>query len=313
MTFYEKFIQLCNERGVTGHHVAQECRISHATIINWEKAGALPRPVTARKLAEYFGMTEEELMAGFDQDNKAGENSVFMDRFKALCSTINSSPSKVAVECGIQASAVSRWRNNIAVPNHKYLVAIAKYFGVSVDVLLGLEPIPATIAFPGSEKGDGDMTAEVPELYKKIRELCREKKITLAKLCHDLHLPSALPADLKKGRKRGLTATQAIQIAHYFDMTVEELYGEPLERRNPIDAEPNPTKEKPGNQFLITYTAITAEGSTIWKNESYIHFANFFSIAEIQSLERKLRERNGYFSIAVMNIVPCFDSTNVSN
>ena len=49
------------------------------------------------------------------------------------------SQAKLGQAVGVNARAVSYWEAGINEPKASYIVALAKYFGVSTDYLLGLE------------------------------------------------------------------------------------------------------------------------------------------------------------------------------
>lgn len=61
---------------------------------------------------------------------------MFYDIYSELCLKRNKSVYKVCTEIGLNRSAVAKWKTG-AVPNGKTLSAIADYFGVSIDYLLG--------------------------------------------------------------------------------------------------------------------------------------------------------------------------------
>ena len=46
---------------------------------------------------------------------------------------------ELAVIINVSNAAISNWENEINEPKISYLVALAKYFGVSADYLLGLK------------------------------------------------------------------------------------------------------------------------------------------------------------------------------
>ena len=60
MNFYERFIALCNKVGKTPSRVALEVGLSKPTVNRW-KNGSLPTDATAMKIAEYFGVSIQEL------------------------------------------------------------------------------------------------------------------------------------------------------------------------------------------------------------------------------------------------------------
>lgn len=60
MNFYERFVGLCNKVGKTPSRVAMEVGLSKPTVNRW-KNGSSPTDATAMKVAEYFGVSLQEL------------------------------------------------------------------------------------------------------------------------------------------------------------------------------------------------------------------------------------------------------------
>lgn len=61
---------------------------------------------------------------------------MFFDRFKELCQEKGISVYKACTDIGLNRSAVNKWKQG-GQPNGTTLASFAKYFGVSVDYLLG--------------------------------------------------------------------------------------------------------------------------------------------------------------------------------
>jgi len=70
--FYDRFISLCEEKGMRPTHVALEVGISPSTPTNWKKTGYSPNTATLTKLADYFG-TSKDYILGLT-DNKTTPN-----------------------------------------------------------------------------------------------------------------------------------------------------------------------------------------------------------------------------------------------
>ena len=62
MDFYSKFEQLCQSKGVTFARVREELGISQSTMASWKSRGLTPKYETAKKLADYFGVTVDYLL-----------------------------------------------------------------------------------------------------------------------------------------------------------------------------------------------------------------------------------------------------------
>ena len=64
---------------------------------------------------------------------------IFAQRLRELRQEKNLSMKQLAKELNITDAAISNWENEINEPKISYLFAIAKFFNVSTDYLLGLE------------------------------------------------------------------------------------------------------------------------------------------------------------------------------
>lgn len=63
---------------------------------------------------------------------------VFFDKFKELCAARGVTPTKAAIEAGINKSAVTYWRNNPeSKPTGQTAEKLCAYFGVSMSELYG--------------------------------------------------------------------------------------------------------------------------------------------------------------------------------
>ena len=65
--------------------------------------------------------------------------SIFAQRLRELRQDKGLSMKQLAKELNTTDAAVSNWENEINEPKISYLKAIAQYFNVSADYLLGLE------------------------------------------------------------------------------------------------------------------------------------------------------------------------------
>lgn len=65
--------------------------------------------------------------------------SIFAQRLRELRQEKGLSMKQLAKELDTTDAAISNWENGINEPRISYLKAIAQYFGVSADYLLGIE------------------------------------------------------------------------------------------------------------------------------------------------------------------------------
>ena len=64
---------------------------------------------------------------------------IFAERLKELRVDKKLSLKELGNAIGVSDIAISRWENELRIPNIENLVIIAKFFGVSTDYLVGLE------------------------------------------------------------------------------------------------------------------------------------------------------------------------------
>lgn len=59
--FWKNLCMLCNKHNTTPNTVCRELGLSSATATHWRQ-GAIPRDTTLKKIADYFGITPEDLL-----------------------------------------------------------------------------------------------------------------------------------------------------------------------------------------------------------------------------------------------------------
>lgn len=75
--FWEKFLDLCNERNVKPNPVAKELNISSGSVTGW-KNGVQPRDLQLKKIADYFGVP----MSYFTEKEKPSAEGELLERNK---------------------------------------------------------------------------------------------------------------------------------------------------------------------------------------------------------------------------------------
>lgn len=69
--FYDNFVKACNLHNKSPSAVAIDIGISKATVTGW-KNGSMPSDATLRKLADYFGVSPEELTGSTGPAQRTG-------------------------------------------------------------------------------------------------------------------------------------------------------------------------------------------------------------------------------------------------
>ena len=84
MSFYERFVSLCEQKGVKPSRAAAECDINRSNVTSWKNNGYTPRGDVLQRIASYFGVSVGYLLG--EETEKAptadGERSVSHDEIK---------------------------------------------------------------------------------------------------------------------------------------------------------------------------------------------------------------------------------------
>ena len=59
--FFNRFKELCDERGISAYRACTDIGLNRSAVAKW-KSGGKPNGSTAAKLAEYFGVTTDYLL-----------------------------------------------------------------------------------------------------------------------------------------------------------------------------------------------------------------------------------------------------------
>lgn len=100
---------------------------------------------------------------------------MFYDRLKELCNSQGKSLTNVIAELGMSSGNLSKWKKG-KVPKSDTIHALAEYFGVSSDYLLGIDDVKekATAAL---DRQTLTLTAEEVGIILDYRNLDNEGKI----------------------------------------------------------------------------------------------------------------------------------------
>ena len=71
--FYDRFIALCNQKGVKPTPLVLSMGLSSSNVSQWKK-GSTPRPAVLEKLAAYFDVSVGYLMTGEKEDPAPAES-----------------------------------------------------------------------------------------------------------------------------------------------------------------------------------------------------------------------------------------------
>lgn len=80
MEFSLRLKQLRSEKGVSQRELAEQIHVSRSAVAKWENGLGLPGEDSARLLAEYFGLSEEELLPERGAQSKLVEKNRLISR-----------------------------------------------------------------------------------------------------------------------------------------------------------------------------------------------------------------------------------------
>lgn len=75
--FWEKYYNLCLQKGVSPNAAAKEMKISSGAVTEWKK-GRVPQMPTLKKIADYFNVSTEFLL-GNEKEGAEASNASFLD------------------------------------------------------------------------------------------------------------------------------------------------------------------------------------------------------------------------------------------
>lgn len=64
IVFYDRLDSLCSERGITITELMKVLNLSPSSASRWRSKGYMPSKPSAKKIAEYFGVSVDELLGG---------------------------------------------------------------------------------------------------------------------------------------------------------------------------------------------------------------------------------------------------------
>ena len=68
--FYDIFLNLCQDRGISSYKALKEMGVGMSTATRWKQGTAQPSYKTLQKIADYFGVSVDELLSDNAADTK---------------------------------------------------------------------------------------------------------------------------------------------------------------------------------------------------------------------------------------------------
>ena len=144
----EKFISniklLRKEFNLSQPQLAKETGLANSEISYWETGERTPSAKIVIILSRYFQVTTDYLLKVSDDntpvyraDDYHTDMTAFYKRLKELRTKENLSQGKLAKNTNLTQPAINHWELGKHTPNANAIIALARYFGVTTDYLLG--------------------------------------------------------------------------------------------------------------------------------------------------------------------------------
>ena len=256
MTLAQKLAALRKNAGLNMSELAEKVGVSRSLISKYEKGERMPGREALVLLSEFYGVSIDALLGtGASHSVEFEVNGGIADRLKELRKKRNVSQVELARAVHVNQSSVSQWETGRTAPGKDCLLLLAEFFHVSVDYLLGKDPVQP----------------EAIDFVETLEHILKEKNISKKQMLSDLNLAINSFVNWKK---RGNTPNgeTLLRIAAYLDISVNELLGE--EKSTATVAQPSNLTEQ--EEILLQhFRGTTGEG-------------RFRMIAAILEIEKEL-------------------------
>ena len=136
-SFQESLNDLLKETGISRLKLAQTINISSTTINGYFNKDYYPQIEIAIKIAKFFNCSLDYLFGISSSRELVNKNTKsFFENFNFLLKQSNKSIAKTLKELQMSEYNYYRWKSG-DFPKTVNIIAIAKYFDVSIDYLIG--------------------------------------------------------------------------------------------------------------------------------------------------------------------------------
>ena len=137
ISFYDRYTELCDQKGVSPSKAAIDAGISKSLVSKWKINGRMtPSYEVITKLSEYFGIPKSELLDDYPFAH-GPVTEQFGIRLRSLREGLDLSQQEFANQIGVSKSSVNMYERGEREPGLETLVAIADFFNVDMDYLFG--------------------------------------------------------------------------------------------------------------------------------------------------------------------------------
>lgn len=139
--FRHNLLDLLKDTGNQQIDVARAIGVSQQTFNTWCRGIALPRAGKIEKLAAFFGVRESDLLIPHDSHSPFSSSSLAAAQFSKILRSLRKARSltqdELAERLCITKQALSHYERGTRYPKKETLEAIADFFDVGIDYLVG--------------------------------------------------------------------------------------------------------------------------------------------------------------------------------
>ncbi len=137
--FQSRLQELVAETGIKRTKLAKDMNVDYRSFAAAYNYGILPKPTVLARISDYFNIPIAYLLGQTEIDafTPAKAHDSFHERLKALCAERKTTYYRLAQDCHIDKSSISRWFSLEQIPSLETLEILSDHFDVSVDYLLG--------------------------------------------------------------------------------------------------------------------------------------------------------------------------------
>ena len=137
--FQKRLLELLDDKECTKNEFANAAGISKEVVARITIYGIIPTVRTLIKLADYFDVSLLYLLAESDDTYfyKSENPKTFQERLQELIAENHTKYSQIAHKMPFSKNFFYEWERVGTIPSLEYLQALAEYFNVSPDYLLG--------------------------------------------------------------------------------------------------------------------------------------------------------------------------------
>lgn len=136
--FQERLQDLLVENELSRLQLSKKIGISFETLNGYFNKGFYPELSVAIKIADYFDCSLQYLMGLTEDYQTYDKNDLsFIDTIRKLLNENNLSIEKLMKALDMSEANYYRWKNKNNKPAMQSLIAIAKFFDVTIDYLVG--------------------------------------------------------------------------------------------------------------------------------------------------------------------------------